>query len=189
MNRIFGTLLLAGFLMPASAQRLLTLDSCRQMALRNNKQLSISKLKQAVAAELRKSARTKLLPHVSAMGTYEHTSRPISLLSDQQKGLLPKIGTGVVGSMQPQMAGIETSMQQIGTAFVKMGVPAAEVQQMMGGLQTQLTDGVTSLATQLNNVGAEIVDAEHGQIRLRRNARIDQRHDHQHHHHPCYHHC
>ena len=159
MNRIFGTLLLAGFLLPASGQRLLTLDSCRQMALRNNKQLSISKLKQDVAADLRKSARTKLLPHVSAMGTYEHTSRPISLLSDQQKGLLPKIGTGVVGSMQPQMAGIETSMQQIGTAFVKMGVPAAEVQQMMSGLQSGMQGSMQGMEATLNALGQQIVDA------------------------------
>ena len=35
--------------MPAGAQRVLSLDSCRQMALRNNKQLGVSKLKQDVA--------------------------------------------------------------------------------------------------------------------------------------------
>ena len=58
--------------MPAGAQRVLSLDSCRQMALRNNKQLGVSKLKQDVAANLRKSARTKYLPHVSA------TSTPVS---------------------------------------------------------------------------------------------------------------
>lgn len=155
MNRIFVTLLLAGLLLPASAQRLLTLDSCRQMALRNNKQLGISKLKQDMAADLRKSARTKLLPHVSAIGTYEHTSRAISLLSDTQKETLPKIGTGVVGSMQPQMAGIETSMQQIGTAFVKLGVPAAEVQQMMGGMQGSMQ----GMEATLNALGQQIVDA------------------------------
>ena len=47
----------------SQAQRLLTLDSCRAMALRNNKQISVSKAKQEVAANLRKSARTKYLPH------------------------------------------------------------------------------------------------------------------------------
>ena len=36
------------------AQQLLTLDSCRAMALRNNKQLGISRVKQEVAANLRK---------------------------------------------------------------------------------------------------------------------------------------
>ena len=69
----------------ASAQRLLTLDSCRAMALRNNKQMNVAKVKQDVAENLRKSARTKYLPHVSAIGTYQYTSREISLLNDQQK--------------------------------------------------------------------------------------------------------
>ena len=132
MNRIFVTLLLAGLLLPASAQRLLTLDSCRQMALRNNKQLGISKLKQDMAADLRKSARTKLLPHVSAIGTYEHTSRAISLLNDTQKETLPKIGTGV---------------------------PAAEVQQMMGGLQTSMQGSMQGMEATLNALGQQIVDA------------------------------
>ena len=34
---------------PAGAQQLLTLDSCRAMALRNNKQLTVSKVKQDAA--------------------------------------------------------------------------------------------------------------------------------------------
>ena len=42
----------------AVAQRLLTLDSCRAMALRNNKQMGVAKMKQEVNANLRKSART-----------------------------------------------------------------------------------------------------------------------------------
>ena len=61
MNRkiAFGFWLMAFGFLPAAAQRVLSLDSCRQMALRNNKQLSISKMKQDVAANERKSARTK----------------------------------------------------------------------------------------------------------------------------------
>ena len=51
-------LALQGSILTASAQRVLSLDSCRQMALRNNKQLGISKLKQDVAANVRKAART-----------------------------------------------------------------------------------------------------------------------------------
>jgi outer membrane protein TolC len=71
-------------LLPLSvgAQRLLTLDSCRAMALRNNKQLTVSKVKQDIAANIRKAARTKYLPHVSAIGTYEHTSEEVSILND-----------------------------------------------------------------------------------------------------------
>ena len=159
MNRIIGTLLLVGLALPMSAQRILSLDSCRQMALRNNKQLGVSKLKQDVAANLRKSARTKYLPHVSAIGTYEYTSRPISLLSDAQKESFPHLGTAMVSGMQPSMAGIEASLTQLGTAFVKLGVPPAEVQQMMAGLQTSLQGGSATLEASLNALGQQIVDA------------------------------
>ena len=153
--------LLVGAVMPVSGQRLLTLDSCRAMALRNNKQMRIAKVKQDVAANVRKSARTKYLPHISAVGTYEHTSREISLLSDAQKGALPQLGTAVAAGMQPQMAGLEQTFTQIGTTLVKMGVPAADVMQVMGGMQTQMQEGVTNLAGLLNAEGQKIVDAFH----------------------------
>ena len=51
------------------------------MALNNNKQLSVAKVKQEIAANLRRSARTKYLPHVSALGTYMHTTEPVQLMS------------------------------------------------------------------------------------------------------------
>lgn len=144
---------------PVTAQRLLSLDSCRQMALRNNKQLSVSKVKQDVAANLRKSARTKYLPHVNAIGTYQYTSEPISLLNDTQKGMFPNLGTGLVAGMQPQMAGIENSFSQLGVALVKAGVPAADVQEIMGGMQTNMKDGLAGMQTSLNALGQQIVDA------------------------------
>lgn len=159
MNRLIGTLLLSCVTFPVTAQRLLSLDSCRQMALRNNKQLSVSKVKQDVAANLRKSARTKYLPHVNAIGTYQYTSEPISLLSDTQKEMFPNLGTGLVTGMQPQMAGIENSFSQLGVALVKAGMPAADVQQIMGGLQTNMKDGLAGMQTSLNALGQQIVDA------------------------------
>ena len=151
--------------MPVSAQRLLTLDSCRAMALRNNKQMRISQVKQDVAANARKAARTKYLPHVSAIGTYEHTSREISLLNDAQKSAFPNLGTALVTGMQPQMQGLGQTLTQLGGAFVQMGMPAEQVQQTMGGLQTQLQDGMTSLAGQMNALGADLVEAFHTDTR------------------------
>ena len=143
----------------SSAQRVLSLDSCRQMALRNNKQLGVSKLKQDVASYLRKSARTKYLPHVSAVGTYEHTSREISLLNDEMKQNLPLMGTEMVGGMQTPIAGLESSFAQMGNAFVQLGIPSANVQQMLGGVQTSMTGLMTGLQQALNTEGQKIVDA------------------------------
>ncbi len=154
-----GFWLLAFGFLPAGAQRILSLDSCRQMALHNNKQLGISRLKQDVAANIRKSARTKYLPHVSAIGTYQYTSEEISLLSDVQKHTLPYLGTGVMTGMQPQLQGLEGSFSQLGNALVQLGIPVQNVQQMMGGMQSNMSDMMTGLEGTLNSEGKKIVDA------------------------------
>ncbi len=96
-NLIF--VLLACSALPIGAQQVLSLDSCRAMALRNNKQLSVSRVKQDVAANLRKSARTKYLPHISALGGYEWTSKEVSLLNNDQKTSLSHLGDNLAGAI------------------------------------------------------------------------------------------
>lgn len=100
MKKFLGLMLLAGFAVSAEGQRLLNLDSCRAMALRNNKQMGISKVKREVATNLRKSARTKYLPRVTAVGGYLYSSKEVSLLNDEQKAAL-----GGAGTAAAQMAG------------------------------------------------------------------------------------
>lgn len=95
----FSLWLLALGCLPADAQRVLSLDSCRAMALRSNKQLSVSQVKQEVAKNLKKSARTKYLPHVNVVGGYMYTSREISLLNDDQKSALNNLGTNAAADI------------------------------------------------------------------------------------------
>ena len=154
MYRLFGFVLLVGAVMPVSAQRLLTLDSCRAMALRNNKQMSISKVKQDMAVNVRKSARTKYLPHVNAVGTYQYTSREISLLNDDQKERLPQLGTGLMTDMQASLGQISGTpdMQKLGVVLGAMGVDIDNLTDMTGGL-------LKGFAEKLNATGQAIVDA------------------------------
>ncbi|WP_369794023.1 TolC family protein [Prevotella sp. FD3004] len=128
----------------ASAQRVLSLDSCRQMALRNNKQLGISKLKQDVAANTRKAARTKYLPHVSALGAYEYTSREISLLSDVMQGELGQLGTSFAGGLTQGMA-----------PLLAQDPKMAAIMGQLGPMMEQM----------LNAEGQKIVDAFHTDTR------------------------
>ena len=154
MNRFIGLILLAGAVMPVSAQRLLTLDSCRAMALRNNKQVGISKVKQDVAMNVRKSARTKYLPHVSALGTYQYTSRQVELLSDDQKSTLNNLGTNTAADLQSGLSAITSSepMQNIASVLGALGMNLDVLHQMTG-------QGLQNLAAKLNGLGENLVDA------------------------------
>lgn len=144
------------YLLPftVGAQRLLTLDSCRQMALRNNKQMGVAKVKQDVAENLRKSARTKYLPHVSAIGTYQYTSREISLLNDHQKQVLPHLGDAAVGGIQADLAQItgRLPMENVGMMLGKLGINLEDLKSM-GDAEMQKIGG------QLNGLGQGLVDA------------------------------
>lgn len=71
---------------------MLSLDSCRTLAISYNKELTIAREQRASAAYSRKSAFTNYLPKVSVTGVYMHTDREISLLSDEQKATLPHLG-------------------------------------------------------------------------------------------------
>ncbi|MBO4826953.1 MAG: TolC family protein [Prevotella sp.] len=142
-------------LLPISgeAQRLLTLDSCRAMALRNNKQMSVAITQQEVAANKRKSARTQYLPHVSALGTYQYTSKPISLLSDEQKASLPQTGTALGSSLQQNLAGTLSQLPpQTKGLFQQMGLSNEAISQLAA-------QGINGLAAALNGVGQGLVDA------------------------------
>ena len=138
----------------SSAQRLLTLDSCRAMALRNNKQMRISQVKQDVAANIRKSARTKYLPHVSALGTYQFTSKQLELLSDDQKSTLNNLGTSTVADIQSELNPIASSepMQHIKAVLSAMGLNFDGLHQMTG-------QGLQNIAAKLNGLGENLVDA------------------------------
>ena len=148
----FSLWLLAFGSQTAGAQHLLSLDSCRAMALRNNKQMGVSQLKQEVATNLRKSARTKYLPHVSAIGAYLHTSEEVSILNDQQKAGLSSLGTNVMGAVSPAVG---QSMANFGTLMSHLGIPADAIQNMAGQLQQNMTE----MSGNMNNMGKNIVDA------------------------------
>ena len=118
-----GSWLLAFGFTPAVAQHLLSLDSCRAMALRNNKQMGVQQLKQDIAANLRKSARTKYLPHVSAIGTYQFTSEEISILNNEQKNSLSHLGTNALPALSGLGNGIQSFMGHLGGVLGQLGVP------------------------------------------------------------------
>lgn len=121
MKKLFSAFLLAVSVAPAAAQQTLCLDSCRALALRNNKQLSVAKTKQEVAGNLKKSARTKYLPKVNAVGGYMYTSREVSILSDEQKHKISSMGStvgGMLGQVGVELPGITDALNTVGSHIV-----------------------------------------------------------------------
>ena len=97
-------ILLGGMVMPeeANAQDVLSLDSCRSMALNNNRQMGVAKVRRDMARNMRKSARTKYLPQINATGAYLYSSKQVSILNDDQKSALGNMGT-VAGQVLSQI--------------------------------------------------------------------------------------
>lgn len=145
--------MLAASLLPAEAQQLLTLDSCRSMALRNNKLMGISKLKQDIAANTRKALRTKYLPKVSAIGGYEFVSKEISLLNSEQKSALNNLGSNLVGNITQQAPSMITN-------WVQQGLITMEQAQQLSQMFSQYAPTFGShAANALDGIGQSITNA------------------------------
>lgn len=140
---------LTAFALEGQAQQVLSLDSCRAMALRNNKSLSASRLQLDMARYTSKTAKTKYLPHVSALGGYELTSREISLLSKDQKSALSNAGTNTTGALHDNLAGALGNLAQQGVITPDQ---ASSLGDMFGQVGSKIGEAV-------NHVGEKLVDA------------------------------
>jgi len=122
-----GMFVLAG--LTEVAGQPLSLDSCRILAIKNNKELQMSSLKQEAAHWQRKSALTNYLPKISAVGTYQHTFRELSLLNDDQKDKLSHMGTTLAGA-------VGQGVQQ-GIADFQQRMTSPEIQALLQNPQVQ----------------------------------------------------
>ena len=150
MKKYITLILLMGALMPVGAgAQSLSLDSCRAMALRNNKQIHVSKLKKDVTYNLKKSARTQYLPKVDVLGGYEWFSKEISLLNDGQKSAFSNIGSNLSSTLS---GGANDFMGQL----VQQGVISQDQAQQIGN---HLSDKMAPLSDKANAAGQKVVDA------------------------------
>ena len=119
MKKLIGILLLCSVCSAAHSQTVLSLDSCRAMALRNNKELRIAREKTKSAHYERKAAFTNYLPKLSATGAYLHNNKELSLLSDDQKTTLTNMGTGLATVVPAlQALGVDQLLNSLGSTVV-----------------------------------------------------------------------
>lgn len=166
----------------------LSLDSCRALAIRNNKALQMSSLKQDAAHWQRKSALTNYFPKISAVGSYQRVSKEISLLTDEQKDKFSHVGTNLAGAVgqglqqgvadfQQRLTAVQSSpevaallqtpqMQAIlanNPTLVQLMSNPSLVQQLTAPLLQQASTAfngmLTNMASMLDAAGQNIVDA------------------------------
>lgn len=143
MKRFTSFLLLSLFTVGTYAQRILNLDSCRTLALTNNKELRIGQEKINAAHYQRKAAFTNYLPKIDVMGTYMHTQKEISLLSDDQKQSISHIGTSTSAALKEMAAN---------NPILSTLLPA--LQPLEGGLNSMGQGLVDALRTDTRNLYA-----------------------------------
>lgn len=149
MKNITAIILLISTALAAKAQQMLSLDSCRALALRNNKQINIAKLKQDIAHNTRKAARTKYLPHIDILGGYEFMSKEISILNNEQKGALGNLGTTAAGQLGSTMSSVITEM-------TGQGIITPQTAEALGNIADKLTPGIRQGG---NRIGTALRDA------------------------------
>lgn len=158
MKRLFFIIALVSSQFYGMAQQVLTLDSCRMLALRNNKELAQSKAKIDKATWDIKAAHTNYLPKLSLTAGYMRSGSEISLLSDKQKAGLNNLGSNVMSQYGGNFA---TIAQDIVTKYPDL---APLVQQVSGSLPqmaqagNQFGKGITdALRTDTRNLTAGMI--------------------------------
>lgn len=147
--KLFTIAVLLGSSLCVQAQEVYSLQKCRELALQNNWQLKISNMTVDVAENTHKAAKTKYLPRVDALAGYQHFSREISLLSDDQKNTLSNLGTNTFGLLGGQIGQNLSSLAQ-------QGVLSPQVAQQLGQLLSNVSTPLTQAG---NNIGQSINDA------------------------------
>ena len=138
MKKLFLLTILLSLTFIVKAQSFLSLDSCRALALVNNKDLLISNEKINAAHYQHKAAFTNYLPSFSATGTYMRNQKEFSLLNNDQKAALSGLGTNLAGPLQ-QAAGI--------------------IAQLHPEIASQIPALGASLTSAFNEAGSSLVDA------------------------------
>ena len=110
-NALLLALLLPALPLAAQPQRL-TLDDCREMALRSSKDLEQARTQVQMAGYDRKIALANYFPNIGATGAYLYNNRDIALVDDFQSSMLQSAGSilqgvadGTAASLQEQVSG------------------------------------------------------------------------------------
>lgn len=140
-----------------SAQRMLTLEECRDLAVRNNKELQISGQKVKMADSEKKAAFTKYFPQISANGAYMWNQKDINLLDMEALGstLASSLGGITQLPLVQNLLGGVNDLQHLDVQNIWVGNISLVQPVFMGGKivnYNQITNYAKQLAESMNNL-------------------------------------
>ncbi len=138
MRKVVGVLCLLWMALNSYGQRILNLDSCRSLAMRNNKQLLISRNNLEAAQNEHKAARTNYLPKVGLTAGYVWNQKSVHLLSKDTRNRLGSLGTSAGAGLSEVAQNMATQHPELVPLLESLGTP---------------------LVSALNGVGSQVVDA------------------------------
>lgn len=134
-----------------SGQETLTLDQCREMAIKNNKALDQARTKVEMAGYDRKIARANYYPNISATGAYMYNQKSIALINDELSGKLTGTGTALHQQFTTKMTEILEGLAQLPGGPELIQDP--KVQALIGALSKgDISNAITALGTELDDL-------------------------------------
>lgn len=144
--RCFFSLAICLFLIFPAKSQVLTLDSCRALAIKNNKELKISQENIKSTHFQHRAAATNYLPKVSIEAGYIRSQKELSILNSTQKEELSNLGTNFTSA-------VGTTLQQ------QMAAIAQQFPSLVPLIQSLSTTVLPTISTGLNGLGSQVVDA------------------------------
>lgn len=154
MNRVKTLICTAAVMMLPlymSGQETLTLDQCREMAIKNNKALDQARTKVEMAGYDRKIARANYYPNISATGAYMYNQKSIALINDELSGKLTGTGTALHQQFTTKMTEILEGLSQLPGGPELIQDP--KVQALIAALSKgDISNAITALGTELDDL-------------------------------------
>lgn len=140
------------FPLTISAQQVLTLEQCRDMAVKNDKEVEQAQTKVTMADYDRKIALANYFPNIAATGTYTYNSHNISLISDDMSSQLTGLGTTVQDRIDAYRNNLE---EQISSQ------PLAAIEYLLSPMWQTVLGSLSEIDVEeaLNTIGSDINDA------------------------------
>lgn len=129
----------------AGAQRVLTLDECKQLALENNNDLKTARQQMEMAGYDTKIAASYFYPKIQAVGTYQWTDKDIHLVSEKGQETLTHGGDAVQAAYDAKLQEIMQNPDV--KQFIEQN---PEYKEFFNGLKE------LDLATPINSIGSSI---------------------------------